>query len=82
MDGNEAEPEHSFEEVVVRGFLVLALLTYHLHLPPVLHQIRMEVPSLGGRGVLRGEGKGSGMGELDKGMAHTSRDKPSLVRFD
>jgi len=81
VDGNEAEPEHSFEEVVVRGFLVLALLSDHLHLPPVLHQMRVEVPSLGGCGVLRGEGRGvewvKWIRECD-----TSRDKPSVVRFD
>jgi len=35
-DENGTEPEYSFEEVVVRGFLVLALL------PPVLHQTRVE----------------------------------------
>ena len=61
---NGAEPEHSFEEVVDRGFLVLALL------PPVPQQTRVEVPILRGRGVMRGEGKGSGMGEVDKGMGH------------
>jgi len=63
-DKNGTEPEHSFEEVVVRGFLILVLR------PLVLHQMRVEVPSLGGHGVARGEGKGSEMGELDMEMRH------------
>ena len=53
----ESEPEHRLEEVVVGGFLVLALLSHHLHLPRVLHQTRVEV---GGRGILRGRGRGRG----------------------
>ena len=40
-DKNGAEPEHSFEEVVVRGFLILVLRSL------VLYQMRVEVPSLG-----------------------------------
>ena len=81
---NESEPEHSLEEVEVGGFLVLALLSHHLHLPRVLHQTRVEVPSLGGRGILRGGGGGAGgegivvqdkhrIGELDMGMRHNKR---------
>ena len=60
VNENESEPEHSLEEVVVGGFLVLALLSHRLHLPRVLHQTRVEVPSLGGRGILRGRGRGRG----------------------
>ena len=56
----ESEPEHRLEEAVVGGFLVLALLSHHLHLPRVLHQTKVEVPSLGGRGILRGRGRGRG----------------------
>ena len=40
-DKNGTEPEHSFEEVVVRGFLILVLRSL------VLYQMRVEVPSLG-----------------------------------
>ena len=59
-DENESEPEHSLEEAVVGGFLILALLSHRLHLPRVLHQTRVEVPSLGGRGIQRGRGRGRG----------------------
>ena len=43
----ESEPEHRLEEAVVGGFLVLALLSYHLHLLVYCTRREWRSPALG-----------------------------------